>query len=310
MRKPRILVVGAGAIGTFFAARFASSGFEVSVLARGDRLEFLKRHGAQFRSNAAIDIENVSAQDHSYGLPQQDWIIICTKGNQLEIALRELKESNIKFETLVTIQNGVDAPVTAARLFPESKILSGRIHGFFELTDHVSIHVGVQPSVSFGAIQTGAGSTESEFARALSAAQIPSTVEADISAVLWEKFILACSVGGVGAATGLNAGLLLSNEASSSLLRAALQEGVRIGRVTGIKLADNMVGQALDLVATFPASATTSLQRDLEQGAPSEYATLVGAMLRMAHEARVSARTFKLIDQRIRGRGLCRAHPT
>ncbi|MCB5263750.1 MAG: NAD-binding protein, partial [Candidatus Cloacimonetes bacterium] len=38
----RILVVGAGAIGSLFAGKLAGSGKDVTILARGDRLEAVR----------------------------------------------------------------------------------------------------------------------------------------------------------------------------------------------------------------------------------------------------------------------------
>ncbi|MDH3622883.1 MAG: NAD-binding protein, partial [Myxococcales bacterium] len=41
----RFLVIGAGNIGSLYAAKLAQSGQEVTVLARGARLEQIRRHG-------------------------------------------------------------------------------------------------------------------------------------------------------------------------------------------------------------------------------------------------------------------------
>ena len=41
----RILIYGAGVIGSIFAGRLAASGEDITVLARGKRLEQLKQNG-------------------------------------------------------------------------------------------------------------------------------------------------------------------------------------------------------------------------------------------------------------------------
>jgi 2-dehydropantoate 2-reductase len=46
----RILVYGAGAIGSFNAARLAAGGHDVALLARGDRLDELRQHGIVLQS--------------------------------------------------------------------------------------------------------------------------------------------------------------------------------------------------------------------------------------------------------------------
>ena len=41
----RILIYGAGVIGSFYASRFAKAGLDVTILARGQRLKELQEHG-------------------------------------------------------------------------------------------------------------------------------------------------------------------------------------------------------------------------------------------------------------------------
>ena len=44
----RILIYGAGVIGSLYAALFAEAGYDTSIYVRGKRLEFLKKNGLLF----------------------------------------------------------------------------------------------------------------------------------------------------------------------------------------------------------------------------------------------------------------------
>ena len=50
----RILIYGAGVIGSLYGALLAEEGFDVSVLARGKRLEVLSREGLRYRYKGKI----------------------------------------------------------------------------------------------------------------------------------------------------------------------------------------------------------------------------------------------------------------
>ena len=50
----RILIFGAGVIGSLYGALLAEAGYDVSVYARGRRLESLSRNGLLFKSGATI----------------------------------------------------------------------------------------------------------------------------------------------------------------------------------------------------------------------------------------------------------------
>ena len=53
----RILVVGAGAIGSLFAGKLAGSGNNVTLLARGDRLEAIRKNGLELRELTSSTVE-------------------------------------------------------------------------------------------------------------------------------------------------------------------------------------------------------------------------------------------------------------
>jgi 2-dehydropantoate 2-reductase len=89
--KPlRILVIGAGVVGSLYAAKLAKGTNDVAVLARGDRLAQLRRNGLQLEDrltgerwtgNARI-IGNVPAEDAF------DLVLVSVRHNQLEGVLQ------------------------------------------------------------------------------------------------------------------------------------------------------------------------------------------------------------------------------
>jgi len=50
----RILIYGAGVIGSLYTVLFAETGYDTSIYARGKRLEFLKKNGLLYKKNQNI----------------------------------------------------------------------------------------------------------------------------------------------------------------------------------------------------------------------------------------------------------------
>ena len=50
----RILIYGAGVIGSLYAVLFAETGYDTSIYARCKRLEFLKKNGLLYKKNQNI----------------------------------------------------------------------------------------------------------------------------------------------------------------------------------------------------------------------------------------------------------------
>ena len=50
----RILIYGAGVIGSLYAALLAKAGYDISIYARGKRLEVLKNNGLLYKKDQSI----------------------------------------------------------------------------------------------------------------------------------------------------------------------------------------------------------------------------------------------------------------
>ena len=56
----RLLIYGAGVIGSLYAALFAQAGYNTSVYARGKRLEVLQTKGLLYREGKEVKKANIS----------------------------------------------------------------------------------------------------------------------------------------------------------------------------------------------------------------------------------------------------------
>ncbi|MBE6118220.1 MAG: ketopantoate reductase family protein [Erysipelotrichaceae bacterium] len=102
----RILIFGAGVIGSLYGALMADAGYDVSVYARGKRLETLLQDGLRYKykgqvRTAPVKVLSEVAQDDCY-----DFIFLAVRENQLHAALEELRQN--ASPTIVTMVNSVE----------------------------------------------------------------------------------------------------------------------------------------------------------------------------------------------------------
>jgi 2-dehydropantoate 2-reductase len=299
-----IHIVGAGAIGSFLAARFALAGFDVELVARGSRLDEVRRSGVRITSGAGILNIPVNAQSNPEGMSLPDMVIFCVKAQNLIEALEQYAFAADDPPVFVTVQNGVDAPQLALARFPDATILAARVHGFFEMEGAVVRHVGVEPSFSFGLYNKCSSNAADGLLHCLQRSGIAASLSKDIKVDLWTKFLLASALGGVGAALRLPAGQLQNDAVGRVLLKGAMQEIATLAKSHGVRLPDDIVTATLKFVSTFPSDATTSLQRDLDAGRCSEFDHLTGAVLRMAANAGLALPVHKDISIRLAQQGI------
>lgn len=300
----RIAVVGAGAIGSVFAASLDHSRHRVIVVAKGRRLEYLRSHPFQAISRGQIIRQHVevAAPDDLAG--PIDLVICCVKTPDLTTALMALIGKIAPGGVVLTVQNGVEAHEIAEDLLPGAMVVAGRVHGFFELDGDEVRHTGVSPSLVFGCTRGKPETAHDVVLTALGDSGFKIEVSPDISRSLWEKFMLAASLGGVATALGVPAGQVCAQPTGDELLHAAMEEVAALARCGGIALTSHSVTTTMSFVRTFPAEATTSLQRDLEFGRPSEYDALLGAMPRLAQRHGYTLTVFPCLEGMLRSRSL------
>lgn len=298
----RIAVVGAGAIGCAVSAALAQAGRDVQLVARGAMLAALKSGPLQFESDGRVERVPVRAIAMEDLRTAVDTVICCVKTPDLDSALTGIRPKVASGGILVTLQNGIEAHETAARLIPEADVVAGRVHGFFEMNGHVIRHVGVPPSILAGCVHGDAARAEQAIIAAFAESGMPVTVTHDIRRALWDKFLLAASIGTVSLALGVPAGMVLSHPEGARLLHLAITEVATLAGAYGIAFDEQDVQRVMDFVARFPHDATTSLQRDINAGRTSEYDALTGAVLRMAQERGIRHPTFTELDRNIRQR--------
>lgn len=300
----KVWIIGAGAIGAYLAARMQQAGIDVCAIARGARLESLRRDGAMIDQGGSLERHHFPVTGWSDLAVLPDWVIIATKAPDLPEVLAHLTSLSGNDPRFLTLQNGVEAPDQVAALFPEGTVLAGRVHGFFEMEDGLVRHAGVQPSIAFGQIFGEGTEAEHELADMLERAGIDGVRCTDARHDLWEKFLLAASLGGAGLALGVPAGQVLESEEGRQMIGGALVEIVDLARCYGIALGPDAIDTTLAFIESFPRDVTTSLQRDVLAGRPSEYDTLPGAVLRLAQNVGLAVPVFHRIDAMCREQGL------
>lgn len=102
----RLLIYGAGVIGCLYGALFSEAGYDVTVLARGHRLESLNKNGLRYKSGNTVKTANINIIDRLADDDGYDFVFVTVRENQLYAVLEALR-SNIS-PNIVTMVNSLD----------------------------------------------------------------------------------------------------------------------------------------------------------------------------------------------------------
>ena len=287
MTDGRICVVGAGVIGSLFAAHLSRVA-EVWVLTRrAAHAAALESHGLRVSGRAAFTAR-LRATANAVALPNADLTIIATKGTQLEAAAAAL-ERCVQGSVVVTVQNGLGAEQVVRR-HGEWPLVSGVT--FMSGTRHGDTHVEyILDTETWLAPYNGIGLERVEaIAELLQGAGLKARAFADLKPAQWSKLIFNATVNAVAALTGLPHDHHFAAERERGdlghLVHALVDEGKAVAAAAGIELHEDP--WEMNVHATRRGSAHyPSMLEDVESRRPTEIESITGALVREAERLNV-----------------------
>ena len=117
----KLLIYGAGVIGSLYAAAFAKAGYDTTVYARGKKLETLKTRGLLYEKNGKQYKAKVKVIDALQNDDIYDFIFLTVKENQVHTALEELQSNGSP--NIVTMVNTLEPYADWENLCGEGRII-------------------------------------------------------------------------------------------------------------------------------------------------------------------------------------------
>jgi 2-dehydropantoate 2-reductase len=293
----RIAIYGTGGVGGYFGAQLARAGEDVVFIARGAHLAAVREHGLRVETpKGEIAIRPAQATDDPAQAGPVDAVLVCVKTWQVLEAARAMRPL-IGAETIVVpLQNGVEAAAQLAAALGAERVIGGtcgtlsQVAGPGRILSRGEVHF-----VKLGELDNRPSPRTERLREAFERAGVKVEIPADIHQAIWGKFVLVTSFGGVGAVTRAPLGVLRSVPETRVMLEQCLHEAVGVARARGVGLPDATIPNSLALLDSMPAAATTSLQRDIADGKPSELEAWTGAAVRLGRERGVATPLHEFI---------------
>ncbi|HVF73036.1 MAG TPA: 2-dehydropantoate 2-reductase [Chthoniobacterales bacterium] len=282
----KVAVIGAGAVGGYYGGRLAAAGNEVVFLARGKTLTAL-REGPLRVTSIEGDFEvGVHATDDPSTIGLVEAVLVAVKAWQLDDAAAAINKMGSPDSIVVPFQNGMEAPDNLAALIGPGRVTGGLCRIVAKTLRPGAIdHFWAEPSVSIGQLAPLKKPERlAQLRDAFLAANVRCDIPADIARAMWTKYLFITPWGSLGAVTGLPVGPIRSDPAGRARLIQALEELAAVADAKGCDLGGEAVTRTLAVLDGLPPDTTSSMQRDIMAGRPSELETQTGAVVRFGRE--------------------------
>jgi 2-dehydropantoate 2-reductase len=282
----RIAVVGTGGVGGGFGAALAKAGADVTFIARGAHLAAMKRDGLKVLSpRGDTHLTPTQATDSSAEVGVVDFVLFCVKLWDVESAGEAVKPLVGPSTAVIPLQNGIDAAERLLPILGPNAVMGGVAQISASIVaPGVIQQVGTFMRMIFGELDGRRSKRGEDFLALCQIAGFDVTLSEQIVTELWMKFILLSTNAGITAATRRPIGELRDDPDIRSVMMAAFQEVIDVGRAKGVALPPDALAKIVDFVGHAPPAMKASMALDLERGNRLELPWLSGKVVALGRQ--------------------------
>lgn len=279
-------IMGSGGLGGFFGGWLASSGADVTFIARGEHLSAIRKNGLKITSQLGDrHITNVAATDDPNEIDPVDIILFCVKNYDLMEAA-EVCRPMLKPETaIISLMNGVEASTRIGSILGDQHAVTGLTFVPSNISaPGVIAHLGTKTDIVFGETDGGSSPRLEAFHKVCIQAGLEAEISSDIVTAAWKKFVPWSAMSSASTAARVDFGGLQSRPELVRLFADLASETLRIGQKSGAKLDEDYIDQLTALIKTYPPSTRNSMFVDLSLGKRIELDAASGTVIRLGRE--------------------------
>ncbi|GGA72981.1 2-dehydropantoate 2-reductase [Pseudoclavibacter endophyticus] len=299
-----IAVIGAGAMGTLFAARIAEQGIGVTLVdIDRRRLDAIAGHGIALTDDAGTRTVAVGTASADQLGPGVQLAIVFTKSMHTRAAAASIAHLAACGTTVLTLQNGLGNAESIATAFPPTQILKGMaalpadLAGVTEVRTHGSAHVVLGPFQASPVSDDAAASAVALLSGAGFDAELATTADVDVA--VWEKVAFNAALNTIAAVTGRTNGGM-DNEPGRAIAAAIVDEVAATAMATGIAVdAPRIHVTVIDALVQHRHHEPSMLQ-DVAAGRPTEIEAIAGAVIERAEAVGVDVPVTRTLANLVR----------
>lgn len=276
----RIVVVGAGAVGSFYGGRLARAGYPVTLIGREAHVRAIRSRGLRMQEDGRVSDVRVEAETTLEAARGARLVLLCVKSRDTAATARALRPLLAEDGLILSLQNGVANPGLIAAEWPGPVVptvvyVATALAGAGEVIHHGggSLMMG-----RWAERPADAGRLEA-VADGFRDAGIPVTVSDRVMDAMWGKLMVNCAYNALSAISQLNYSTLTSNGALRELMVALVREVVAVGQAQGITFVDDVETALWSIAETMPQQRSSTAQ-DLARGRPTEIDWINGQIVR------------------------------
>ena len=272
----RVIVLGAGAIGSLYAAKL-SARHPVTVVARREHVDAIGRDGLRLIGRETLTAR-VDAVTQLESIGPGAIVLLTTKVNASEAAIGAIADLVRDDTVIVCVQNGLHSEAIAQRASRGRGLVLRAITQFGAI-----VHApGVINYTASGYTLIERSPRSAAIADMLTSCGLDGRVSDDIKGEVWRKLIFNCVINPITSITGSDVGGI-ADARLNPLKQLVIDECLAVARSEGVDFGIDFLQTIADVFGSSRNIA--SMRQDLMRGKPTEIDHMNGAVVDLGRRA-------------------------
>jgi 2-dehydropantoate 2-reductase len=273
----KIAIIGAGALGSFYASQFYKMDKEsVKMIAGGDRYARLKEKGILVNGKLYA-IPLVRPEDR---VDAVELMIVAVKNQHLTQAIQDMRHMVGEHTILLSVMNGVDSEEQLGAEYGGEKIIYAVALGIDAVREDNHTRFSTQGRLLFGEVNNEILSPRVKALQSLfDRAGIVHETPEDMLRVLWWKYMINVGINQVSAVLDAPYGVFKRYPEAMEVMDSAMREVMAIAEAKGIILTEEDIKNWHEVLLNLSPDGKTSMLQDVEAKRKTEVEMFAGRVI-------------------------------
>ena len=285
----KYLVIGAGGTGGSIGAYMTEAGKDVTLIARGAHLKKMQEEGLKMETTKRgnYTVHPIRATDMEHYDEQPDVIFVCVKGYSLEDTIPFIQRVTKDSTSVIPILNIYGTGGRMQEKLPELLVTDGCIYIAAEIKEPGTIwQNGDIFRIVYGVRKKESG--------------IDSVLSENIGRDALQKFAYVSPMAACGLYYHVSAAEIQKTGEPRDTFVKLMREVDALAVAMEVPFLVDIVTTNLQILDALNPTASTSMQRDIYAGKPSEIDGLIYEVVRMGKKYGVPTPTYEMVEKKAR----------
>ncbi len=280
----KIVVMGAGAVGSFFGGMLARAGHDVTLIARPQHVESINTSGLYMECLTFQEHVRIHATSSLDAVSQADLILFCVKSPDTEKTIQSLVPYLKSDAVILSLQNGVDN-CERIRKAVQHPVYPAVVYVATTMAGPGHLKHNGRGELVIGGWEPDSGRLSEDSARLewisklFEGSGVPCPTSENVRKEQWFKFLVNCSYNAISAIGQAPYGEMVKIDAIKELIQQLADEVLMVAAKEGIHITHDEAYSANALIARTMVMQHSSTAQDIARNKKTEIDYLNGLVV-------------------------------